>query len=140
MKTIVLTGGGTAGHCLPNIALLPYLKRHFDNIVYIGGDGIEKSIAKEHNLTYYQIPTVKLQRKFTFKNLGVPFKLFKSISTAKSILKDISPSIIFSKGGYVALPVVLAGSALSIPCVTHESDLTIGLSNKIMAKKCKYVL
>lgn len=139
MKTIVLTGGGTAGHCLPNIALLPYLKKYFDNIVYIGGDGIEKTIATEHNLTYYQIPTVKLQRKFTFKNFAVPFKLLKNIITTKKLLKSISPSVIFSKGGYVSLPVILAGNSLSIPCVTHESDLTIGLSNKIMAKKCEYV-
>ncbi len=139
MKTIVLTGGGTAGHCLPNIALLPYLKRHFDNIVYIGGNGIEKTIAEQHNLTYYQIPTVKLERKFTFKNLGIPFKLFKNINLAKKILKDINPSVIFSKGGYVALPVVFAGNSLSIPCVTHESDLTVGLSNKLMAKKCEFI-
>lgn len=139
MKTLVLTGGGTAGHCLPNIALLPYLKKRFDNIVYIGSNGIEKDIATEHGLTYYSIPTAKLQRKLTLKNFAVPFKLLSSISECKRILKEINPSVIFSKGGYVALPVILAGYKLNIPCFTHESDLTIGLANKLMAKKCKLV-
>ena len=139
MKALILTGGGTAGHCLPNIALLPYLKKRFDKIVYIGGEGIEKDIAIENGLTYYSIPAVKLERKLTPKNLTVPFKLLSAINKAKKLIKEIQPSVIFSKGGYVALPVILAGSSLKIPCFTHESDLSLGLANKLMAKKCKTV-
>ena len=139
MKTLVLTGGGTAGHCLPNMALLPYLKKRFEKIVYIGGEGIEKNIATEHGLTYFSIPTVKLQRKLTPKNLAVPFKLLSSINKAKHLLREIKPTAIFSKGGFVSLPVILAGHSLKIPCFTHESDLTLGLANRLMAKKCKVV-
>ena len=137
-KSIVLTGGGTAGHVMPNIALLPELEKHFDKIYYIGSkNGIEKNIIKKYdNIKYYSIDSAKLIRKITLKNLMTPFILMKSIYQCIRILKDIKPSIVFSKGGYVAVPVVIAAKMLKIPIIAHESDSTIGLANKIIYKFC----
>lgn len=136
-KTIILTGGGTAGHIKPNMALIPQLKKHFDRIVYIGSkNGMEKDMLKAYSdIVFYSITTTKLVRKFTLKNLLIPFKLIKSIYESKNILKKERPNIIFSKGGYVALPVVLASK--NIPVIAHESDLKLGLANRIIYKKCK---
>jgi len=136
MRTIVLTGGGTAGHVLPLIALLPDLKAEFDKIVFIGGSGIEKNIAQQNNLTFYEITTVKFRRSLTVKNLLIPFKLFKGISEAKKILKKLKPVVVFSKGGFVALPVVFAAASLGIKIVAHESDMSLGLANRLSANKC----
>ena len=140
-ETIILTGGGTAGHVIPNINLSKELKKHFSKIVYIGSkNGIEKKLITEQtNFIYKSIPTVKFIRKNIFKNLLLPFKLSKSISEAKKILKEENPSIIFSKGGYVGLPVTIAAHKLNIPVICHESDLSIGLSNKIASKYAKVV-
>ena len=138
MKKIVLTGGGTAGHVMPNIALLKYLEKEFDEIHYLGSkNGIEKKIISKYcNITYHEIPTVKLIRSLTPKNLLLPFKLIKSIIETKKILKKISPSVIFSKGGFVSVPVAICGAKLKIPIIAHESDSSIGLANKIILKKC----
>lgn len=141
MKTIVLTGGGTAGHCIPNVALLPYLKKNFNNIVYIGSkNGIEKSIIAKHKIKYHQITTVKFHRGKIIKNLSIPIKLLQGIRQAKTILKKVKPSVVFSKGGFVSVPVVIASKMLKIPVISHESDLTIGLANKLNSKYCKLIL
>lgn len=134
--TIVLTGGGTAGHVTPHINLQKELKKHFDKIIYIGSKtGIEKNLIKSKtNYEYKEIDTVKFIRRKLFKNLLIPFKLSKAIKEAKQILKETKPSIIFSKGGYVSLPVAIAGKKLGIPVVSHESDLSMGLANKISKK------
>lgn len=137
MRTIVLTGGGTAGHVLPHLALLPDLRAHFDQIVYLGGSGIEKSIATENGLPYHEITTVKLRRTLTLKNLLIPFKLWKGIREAKKILRQLQPAVVFSKGGFVALPVVYAAASLGIKVVAHESDMSLGLANRLTAKKCQ---
>ena len=137
MRTIVLTGGGTAGHVLPQMALLPYLKPHFDQIVYVGGAGVEKSIAIQNGLPYCEITTVKLRRTLTLKNLLIPFKLFKGIREAKKVLRELRPAVVFSKGGFVALPVVFAAASLGIKVVAHESDMSLGLANRLSAKKCQ---
>ena len=135
MKKIVLTGGGTAGHVYPALALVDYLKDF--EIHYIGSSGIEKEILKNYkNISFHEIPTVKLVRKLTFKNLLIPFKLFNSIKKAKKILREINPDIIFSKGGFVSVPVVFAAKSLKIKVVSHESDLSMGLANKLILKKC----
>ena len=136
MKKIVLTGGGTAGHVSPNLTLVPHLKKHFDEIYYIGSNGIEKELVKKAGIPFYEIPSTKLRRKLTLKNLGIPFTLISAINKAKILLKNLKPDIIFSKGGYVSLPVVIAGNALKIPVVSHESDITAGLANKIASKYC----
>ena len=137
MRTIVLTGGGTAGHVLPQMALLPYLRPYFDQIVYLGGNGVEKSIATQNGLPYREITTVKLRRSFTLKNLLIPFKLLKGIHEAKKILRELKPAVVFSKGGFVALPVVMAAASLGIKIVEHESDMSLGLANRLTAKKCQ---
>ena len=139
MKTIVLTGGGTAGHVMPTIALLPYLKEY--NIHYIGSYGIEKDIIKPYKfITYHDITSSKFRRNFSLKNLLLPYKVIKGIIESKKLLKKIKPDVIFSKGGYVAIPVVIAAHSLHIPIVTHESDISMGLANKIIARYADKVL
>lgn len=142
MKTIVLTGGGTAGHVMPNLALIPELKNHFDRIVYIGTpSGVEKNIVKKiKGVEFKEITATKFIRSLTFKNFGIPFKLVKSIKQAKKILKEVNPNIVFSKGGFVSIPVAIAAWSLKIPVLTHESDLSLGLANKIIAKFAKKIL
>ena len=135
MKTIVLTGGGTAGHCTPHFAMLEKLKKHFDKIYYIGSiNGIEKTLACEKGIPYYEIPTVKLKRSLTFSNLKIPFALINSINSAKRVLKELNPTVVFSKGGFVGLPVTIASKKLKIPVIIHESDLSLGLANKIASR------
>ena len=131
MNKIVLTGGGTGGHVTPNLALIDGLKLRFDEIHYIGREcGIERDlIEKRSDVIYHACPCVKLVRGKILSNLALPVKLVKSINCAKKILRQINPQVIFSKGGFVALPVVLGAG--KIPVVLHESDSTMGLSNKI---------
>ena len=130
---IVLTGGGTAGHIMPNLALIPELSKHFEKIYYIGSNAMEKQILKGYkNIEFREISTVKLIRKFTLKNFLIPQKLLKSIKESKKILKEIKPDIIFSKGGYVSIPTAIAAKNLKIPVISHESDLSFGLANKII--------
>ena len=134
LKTVVLTGGGTAGHITPNLALTSELKKEFNQIVYVGTNGMEKQLCKEYNIPFKEIPAVKLIRSLSLKNLTIPFKLLKSIKHAKKVLKETSPNIVFSKGGYVSIPVAIAAKKLKIPVVTHESDLSLGLANKIISR------
>ncbi len=132
MKKIVLTGGGTAGHVTPNIALMPELKAHDFQISYIGSHtGMEREMIEETGTPYYGISTGKLRRYFDLKNFTDPFRIIKGFFEAVSHLKKIRPDVVFSKGGFVAVPVVLAAKVLKIPCVIHESDMTPGLANKI---------
>lgn len=136
--TIILTGGGTAGHVMPNLALLPELKKYYDKIYYLGtDDGIEKQILKNYSeITFISIPAVKFRRTFSLKTLSIPFKLISSINQTKKIIKEINPDVIFSKGGYVSIPVCIASKKLHIPVISHESDLTMGLANKVIYKFC----
>lgn len=139
MRTIVLTGGGTAGHVLPHIALLPFLRQDFDRIIYLGGNGVEREIAQESGIPFYGVTTVKLRRKLTLKNLAIPFRLLKGIGEAKKILRELKPDVVFSKGGFVALPVVYAAASLGIKVIAHESDMSLGLANRMSAKKCSMI-
>lgn len=132
MKKIVLTGGGTAGHVTPNIALIPHLKELGYEISYIGSkDGIERTLIEELDIPYYPISTGKLRRYLSLKNVSDPFRVLIGAAEARSALKKIRPDVIFSKGGFVAVPVVIAGSMLKIPSIIHESDMTPGLANKM---------
>lgn len=131
-KKIVLTGGGTAGHVTPNIALLPELKKAGYEISYIGSkEGIEKRLIEDFGIPYYGVSTGKLRRYFDLKNFTDPFRIIKGFAEAKSTLKKINPDIVFSKGGFVSVPIVRAAHALKIPCIIHESDITPGLANKL---------
>lgn len=137
-KKIVLCGGGSAGHVMPNLALVEELKKHFSEIHYIGGNGIEKEILKNYkDVIYHQITCEKLRRSLSLKNLLLPFFVIKGYFESKKILKQIKPNVIFSKGGFVSVPVVYAGSKLKIPVLSHESDLTLGLANRLIYKKSK---
>lgn len=135
MKKIVLTGGGTGGHVIPHLGLLRFLKDY--EIYYIGTCGIEKSIIEKiPSIKFIEIEAVKLDRTKKLKNLLLPFKLIKSISYCKKILKQIKPDVIFSKGGFVSVPVVIAGKKCKAPVISHESDLSMGLANKIIYRYC----
>ncbi len=132
MKRIVLTGGGTAGHVTPNIALIPRLKELGYDIHYIGSyDGIEKKLIEEMDIPYYGISSGKLRRYFDRKNFTDPFRVLKGFGEARKLLRQLQPGIVFSKGGFVTVPVVLAAGRLHIPVILHESDLTPGLANRI---------
>lgn len=136
MKKIILTGGGTAGHVTPNIALIPELVRRGFEIKYIGSkDGIEKKLIEAEGIPYFGVSSGKLRRYRSIKNLSDPFRVLHGCDEAARILKKEKPDIIFSKGGFVSVPVMLAGQAMHIPCVIHESDMTPGLANKIAGKK-----
>ena len=131
-KKIVLTGGGTAGHVTPNIALLPRLKELGYEISYIGSyEGIEKKLITDFDIPYYGIATGKFRRYLDIKNLTDPFRVIKGFGEARKYLKKINPDIIFSKGGFVSVPVIRAAATLHIPCIIHESDMTPGLANKL---------
>lgn len=136
MKRIVLTGGGTAGHVTPNMALIPGLRDKGYDIHYIGSyDGIEKKLIEDMRIDYHGIATGKLRRYFSMKNFSDPFRVLKGFSEAKKLMKELKPDIVFSKGGFVSVPVVLAASSRKIPCIIHESDMTPGLANKICIPK-----
>ena len=132
MKTIVLTGGGTAGHVTPNIALLPYLKAEGWQIYYIGSKkGMEKEIVARYGIAYYGISSGKLRRYFDFKNFTDVFRVLAGIFQATRLIRRLKPDIIFSKGGFVAVPVAIAAKINKVPLVCHESDMTPGLANKL---------
>lgn len=132
MKHIVLTGGGTAGHVTPNIALVPRLQEMGYKISYIGSyEGIEKKLIEELGIPYYGISSGKLRRYFDLKNFSDPFRVIKGFGQARKLLKELKPDVIFSKGGFVTVPVVLAAKKRKIPAIIHESDMTPGLANKL---------
>lgn len=132
MKKIILTGGGTAGHVTPNIALLPTLINLGYEIFYIGSyEGIEKKLMDDYHITYFGISTGKFRRYADVKNFTDPFRVMKGYAEARKIMKELKPDIVFSKGGFVTVPVVRAAASLKIPCILHESDMTPGLANKI---------
>lgn len=132
MKHIVLTGGGTAGHVTPNIALISRLKEQGYQISYIGSyNGIEKTLIEELGIPYHGISSGKLRRYFDLKNFTDPFRVLKGFSEARKVLKQLKPDVVFSKGGFVTVPVVVAAGRLKIPTIIHESDMTPGLANKL---------
>lgn len=132
MRTIIVCGGGTAGHVMPIIALIPQLKEHFDKILFIGSEnGMEKNICEKYLLPFRSISPVKFSRKKFFQNLKIPFKLHTAIKQAGKIIDETKPVAVFSKGGYVALPTVIAASRRKIPVIAHECDMSLGLANKV---------
>ncbi|MBO5461098.1 MAG: undecaprenyldiphospho-muramoylpentapeptide beta-N-acetylglucosaminyltransferase [Ruminococcus sp.] len=132
MKRIILTGGGTAGHVTPNIALLPFLREAGYDVQYIGSyNGIEKELIEPFGVPYHGIATGKLRRYFSVQNFTDPFRVLKGIGEARKLIRDLKPDVIFSKGGFVSVPVVLAGKKNNVPVIIHESDMTPGLANKL---------
>ena len=145
MKKILFTGGGSAGHVIPNVALIEELLAGGKiDVVYMGTEGIEKEIITALKIPYHTISCPKLIRGKSFQalknNIQIPLAFHKAISEATKGLQAIKPDLVFSKGGYVALPVVFAAKKLKIPCIAHESDLSMGLANRLSASKCKTLL
>ena len=131
-KRILLTGGGTAGHVTPNLALIPYLTKAGFEIEYMGSyDGIEKKLVEAANIPYYGISSGKLRRYLDMKNLTDPVRILKGLREARHYMKTRKPDVVFSKGGFVSVPVIMAASEYRIPIVIHESDLSPGLANKL---------
>ena len=132
MKRIILTGGGTAGHVTPNIALIPKLRELGYDIQYIGSyNGIEKELIEPFGIPYHGISSGKLRRYFSLQNFTDPFRVIKGFGEARKLIKGLKPDVIFSKGGFVSVPVVLAGKRCKVPVIIHESDMTPGLANKL---------
>ena len=131
MKKIVWTGGGTAGHVTPNLALLPSLREFGYEIHYIGSyNGIERKLIEGAGVDYDGISSGKLRRYFDLKNFSDPFRVLKGYAQAMRLIKKYRPDVVFSKGGFVAVPVVLAAKHYKIPIIIHESDMTPGLDRK----------
>ncbi len=131
-KRVVLTGGGTAGHVTPNIALIPFLKAEGWEVMYIGSEnGMEKDLIEEMGIPYFGISTGKLRRYASKENFKDMFRVVKGIAQASALLWKLKPDLVFSKGGFVAVPVVLGAKTAGIPVIIHESDMTPGLANKI---------
>ena len=140
MKRIILTGGGTAGHVTPNIALIPKLRELGFDIHYIGSyNGIEKDLIEPFGIPYHGISSGKLRRYFSLQNFTDPFRVIKGFGEARKLIKNLKPDVIFSKGGFVSVPVVLAGKKCKVPVIIHESDMTPGLANKICMRTAKKI-
>lgn len=133
MKKIVMTGGGTGGHVTPNLALIPRLQQDGWEVHYIGGvNSVEQElISRVPGVQYYGVSVGKLRRYFDPKNFSDPFRVVKGIFEAQSIIRKIKPNVVFSKGGFVSVPVVYGAKLNNVPVVIHESDLTPGLANKL---------
>jgi len=132
MKKIVLTGGGSAGHVTPNMAIIPKLSEMGYEIRYIGSyDGIERKLIEDLKIPYDGISSGKLRRYLSAKNFTDPFRIIKGLAEAKRLIKKHRPDVVFSKGGFVSVPVVMAAHKYKIPVIIHESDMTPGLANKI---------
>ena len=130
MKTILFTGGGSAGHVVPNLAIMNEL-RYSHRVIYMGTNGIERGLVEKAG---YAV------RSLSLKNLTIPFRLKKAVKAAREILEKEKPDLVFSKGGFVSYPAVAAAHKSGIPALTHESDLSAGLCTKLIAKKCERVL
>ena len=132
MKRIILTGGGTAGHVTPNMALIPELRKAGYDVHYIGSyEGIEKKLIEDMQVPYHGISSGKLRRYFDVKNFSDPFRVVKGYGEAVRLMKSLKPDVVFSKGGFVSVPVVMAAKHCKVPAIIHESDMTPGLANKL---------
>lgn len=129
---IVFTGGGTAGHVTPNLALIEVLQHDGWQIDYIGSkDGVEKGMISALNIPYHAVSSGKLRRYFSWKNFLDPLKIFLGIAQAYRLLRKLKADVVFSKGGFVAFPVVVAAWLNRIPVIAHESDMSPGLANRL---------
>jgi len=130
---IIFTGGGTAGHVTPNLALLERCQRAGWEVFYIGSrTGIERQLIASYQIKYYAIFTGKLRRYFSWRNFFDPLKIFVGICQAFFLCRKLKPQVIFSKGGFVAFPVVVGAWLNRIPVISHESDVTPGLANRLI--------
>ncbi len=132
MAVILLTGGGTAGHVNPNLALVPSLRQRGWEIAYAGSpSGVERELVQRAGIPFYGISSGKLRRYFAWQNFTDPFRVLKGVVDAYGLLGQLRPRVVFSKGGFVTVPVVWAASLRRVPVVIHESDYTLGLANRL---------
>ncbi len=135
MKRIVLTGGGTAGHVTPHMAILPHLLKEGYDVHYIGTEnGIEHQMMNLPGVTYHAVKSGKLRRYFDWQNFIDPFRVIAGAIQSARLMGKLKPDVCFSKGGFVSVPVVVGAWLHRVPVVCHESDLTPGLANKICSK------
>lgn len=139
MKRILFTGGGSAGHVVPNLALMNELK-YTHRISYMGTGGVECTLIGNAGYPFFRVDCPKLVRSFTLENFKIPHRLSIAKKQALEVLKKEKPDLVFSKGGFASYPAVWAAHKLKIPVLTHESDLSAGLCTKLIAKKCRRVL
>lgn len=141
-KRIILTGGGTAGHVTPNLALAEALQNAGYELHYIGlKDSIEEKLVSEvPGIDFHSIRSGKLRRYFSWQNFSDPFKVIAGIGDAKKIMRVLKPALVFSKGGFVTVPVVMAAKSKKIPVLLHESDYSPGLANKIASRYAQKIL
>ena len=140
MNTIATTGGGTAGHILPSIALYPELKKRFGRIIHIGGNGMEQYLIPKQGVDLFTTQTIKFDRKNLIKNIKIPFVLSAATKQAINILVKEKVNVVFAKGGYASLPTILGAHKLNIPIVIHESDFNMGLANRFAKRYANKVL
>ena len=135
MKRIVLTGGGTAGHVSPHLAVLPYLLKEGYDVHYIGTrDGIEHQLMDLPGVTYHTVKSGKLRRYHDWKNFTDPFRVIAGAFQSARLMRTLKPDVLFSKGGFVSVPVVFGAWLHHVPTLCHESDLTPGLANRICSR------
>ncbi len=139
MKHILFTGGGSAGHVVPNLAIMHEL-RYTHTLSYMGTGGIEKQLVEGAGFPFFRVDSPKLIRSFSLENLKIPVRLRRAKRKTLETLKKLNPDLVFSKGGFVSYPAVWAAHKLGIPVLTHESDLSPGLCTRLIAKKCVNVL
>lgn len=137
---MIFCGGGTMGHVMVHLCVYPYLKDFADKFYYIGSRGGVEKTHVQNLFEYREIDAVKFDRSKLLKIFSIPFKLSKAVSQAKKILEKAKPSVVFCGGGYVCVPVAIAAKKLKIPVILHESDLTVGLANRISLRFCEKIL
>ena len=139
---IILTGGGTAGHVTPHLSIIPKLLKDGHEVHYFGTEnGMEAGIIGEvQGVSYHTISAGKLRRYHDWKNLGDMIKAFKGVRESRKLIREIDPDVVFSKGGYVGLPVVVAAKEMGVPALIHESDMTSGLANRLSKPFAKAML
>ena len=142
MKRIILTGGGTAGHVTPNIALIPSLRAQGWDIHYVGTqNGIERGLIEPiEGVTYHAISSGKLRRYLDIKNLSDPFRVAAGVFQSAGLMRSLKPDIVFAKGGFVSVPVVYGAALNHVPVLLHESDMTPGLANRLCVPFAKKLL
>jgi UDP-N-acetylglucosamine--N-acetylmuramyl-(pentapeptide) pyrophosphoryl-undecaprenol N-acetylglucosamine transferase len=132
MLRVILTGGGTAGHVNPNLALMEVLQSKGCELFYVGSEaGVERAMTTARNIPYYAVRSGKLRRYLSWKNLSDPFNVVMGVVQSFLLLRRLKPDVVFSKGGFVALPVVVGAWLNRIPVIAHESDFTPGLANRL---------
>ncbi len=141
MTTIALTGGGTAGHIMPSLALLPLLYKHYDRVIFVGSTkALDQKIVESYGVPFYPIDCLPFSRTHLLQNAKIPFELSRGIKAVKDIFLGEKPSVLFVKGGYASLPSAYAAKSLNIPIVVHESDFSMGLANKLVSTFASTVL